>query len=287
MLHANLNENKILTSAYETSLTIMCLNCHSIIRIFNIPIIYPKLCMIDKDNGLHIADINPIIDIHKCPSCCIDIEDADPNTLFEVDDEIAYEIFKLNMKGYNTLYSCAGHVILRREEFGSEFFYCMMKVKRCNDRDILRNICKTIINSFDVYSSAIPKGDAFHQDIYKESFEALIYTSDSFAYHLKQTDLRITENTIEECCDFIESNDNVIIRLGINSDAMRYLMIACDEYEVPSLQWYNCIINMAARNALYFIAENLPVVKEYLTEEYMVPDCLPNEVNLDWNDDFL
>ena len=283
MLHANLTENKMLVSAYETSLTIICLNCHSIINIFNIPMIYPEVYV--GKTGSHVVDIMPLINILECPHCGISSDDADVDTLFEVDGEIAYDIFKLNMKGYGTLYSCAGHEIKLRKQFGSEFFYCMFRLKNCKNRNILRNIFEIIINSFDVYNSTFPEINMFHPDVCKGSFEALVYIKDKISDRIIKKALLIDNSMIEKCCDFIESNGDMIIRLGINSEIVTKLMTACEEDEVPSLQWYNDIINMGARNALHYIADCLPVVNEYLTEEYMVPDCIPNEVHLDYEEE--
>ena len=277
MLHADLNENKVLVSLHTSTLTIICLNCQSIINIYNIPMIYPKLHV--GNTGLHVVNINPLADIIRCPCCYINSDDATPETLFEIDEEIAYDIFKLNMKGYITLYSCAGHEIKNRNEFGSEFFYYMFKLKRCSNRDTMRNIIKTIVESFNTFDNTIPN------DVFRGCFEAVIYTEDISTGYFKETAVRITKNTIEVVCDFIEAHGYVSIRLGISPNVVTKMMEVCDVDEVPSLQWYNDIINMGARNALHFIEENLPVVDEYLTKGYMVPDCIPNEVHLDYEDD--
>lgn len=283
MLHADLNENKVLVSLHTSTLTIICLNCHSIINIYNIPMIYPKLHV--GNTGLHVVNINPLVDIIRCPHCYIDSDDATPETLFEIDEEIAYDIFQLNMKGYVTLYSCAGHEIKNRNEFGSEFFYCMFKLKRCSNRDMMRNIIKTIVESFDTFDKTIPNIEKFHHDVFRGCFEAVVYTEDISTGYFKETAVSITKNNIEVICDFIEAHGYVSIRLGISPKVVTNLMEVCDEDEVPSLQWYNDFINMGARNALHFIAENLPIVDEYLTEEYMVPDCIPSEIDLDYDED--
>ena len=107
-----------------------CLRCGTITRLYGVKDFIKSLSFSGSDDSGHkvTMSIEAFPSVIECPNCLEQYDEFDGDSLvFNVDPDIAEDILILNMKGYDTHYSCSSHCNVDGyvHECDADF-YCML-----------------------------------------------------------------------------------------------------------------------------------------------------------------
>ena len=159
------------------ALYFVCLKCGTITRLYGVKKFIKSLNFKGSDKSGHKVsmEIDATPFIVKCPTCLEEYDEfGDDSLLFNVDPDIAKDILILNMKGYDTHFSCSSHC-----DVGGTVHEC--------DNDFY---CMLDFHDGDINQGNIPEGFVAEliEPLDDEGWSKYVIRRDLFTYREKYSD---------------------------------------------------------------------------------------------------